>query len=171
MLKQIQYEVTFMQRGSTLFLKIAGFLLGLPVLAACFFAVPELSRLIFLRAPGSVFLQIVFRIGVYGSALVFFQALYQALILLTLIDRSQAFSDISVRCLKKIKITAVVISFLYVAQLPLLYLMAERGDAPGLLILGLVIIFASLVIAVFAAVLQRLLKDAIQYKTEVDLTV
>jgi hypothetical protein len=33
------------------------------------------------------------------------------------------------------------------------------------------IIFASFVIAVFAAVLQRLLNDAIQLKSEVDLTV
>ena len=47
----------------------------------------------------------------------------------------------------------------------------EGDDAPGLVVLGLLIIFASLVIAVFAAVLQRLLNDAIQLKSDVDLTV
>ncbi|WP_219914085.1 DUF2975 domain-containing protein, partial [Bacillus paranthracis] len=38
-------------------------------------------------------------------------------------------------------------------------------------IIGMIIIFASMVIAVFAAVLQRLLKDAIDIKSENDLTV
>ena len=38
-------------------------------------------------------------------------------------------------------------------------------------LVGLVIIFASMVIAVFAAVLQRLLQEAIDIKSENDLTV
>ena len=160
-----------MQRSSTLFLKVSVFLIGLPVLAACIFLVPGLSHLIPLYSPEFAFLRFVFLAGVYGSALVFFQALYQAFVLLNLIDRSQPFSEASVRCLKRIKRSAVIISMLYIAQLPLLYLMAEGDDAPGLIVLGLLIIFASLVIAVFAAVLQRLLNDAIQLKSEVDLTV
>ena len=55
--------------------------------------------------------------------------------------------------------------------MPLLYLMAEIDDAPGIILIGMVIIFASLVVAVFAAVLQRLLKEAIYIKLENDLTV
>lgn len=160
-----------MQHGSTLFLKVAVILIGLPVLAACIFLVPGLSSLITLYSPDLASLRYLFLAGVYVSALVFFQALYQALGLLSMIDHSQAFSDASVRCLKNIKISAVIISILYIAQLPLLFLMAEGDDAPGLIVLGLLIIFASLVIAVFAAVLQRLLNDAIQLKSEVDLTV
>ncbi|MNC71843.1 hypothetical protein D3C75_1228060 [compost metagenome] len=57
------------------------------------------------------------------------------------------------------------------AGLPLFYLMAEKDDAPGIIVIGLVIIFASMVIAVFAAVLQKLLKEAIELKLENDLTV
>ncbi|MGO4375941.1 DUF2975 domain-containing protein, partial [Paenibacillus sp. MCAF20] len=44
-------------------------------------------------------------------------------------------------------------------------------DAPGIILVGMVLIFASLVIAVFAAVLQKLLKEAIDIKSENDLTV
>ncbi len=55
--------------------------------------------------------------------------------------------------------------------MPLLYLMAEIDDAPGIILIGLVIVFASMVIAVFSAVLQRLLKEAIDIKSENDLTV
>ena len=49
--------------------------------------------------------------------------------------------------------------------------MAEVDDAPGLILVGMVLIFASMVIAVFAAVLQRLLQEAIDIKSENDLTV
>ncbi|OOG91376.1 hypothetical protein BTH41_01677 [Bacillus mycoides] len=49
--------------------------------------------------------------------------------------------------------------------------MAERVDPPSFIPIGLVIIFASMVIAVFAAVLQRLLQEAINIKSENDLTV
>lgn len=55
--------------------------------------------------------------------------------------------------------------------MPVFYLMAEIDDAPGIIVIGLVIIFASMVIAVFAAVLQKLLKEAIDIKSENDLTV
>jgi hypothetical protein len=48
---------------------------------------------------------------------------------------------------------------------------AERDDAPGIILIGLVIIFASMVIGVFAAVLQKLLTNAIEIKSENDLTV
>ena len=50
-------------------------------------------------------------------------------------------------------------------------MIAQWDDAPGLALIDLVIIGASMVIAVFAAVLQRLLQEAIDIKTENDLTV
>lgn len=55
--------------------------------------------------------------------------------------------------------------------MPLIYEMAQEADAPGLIVLGLVMTCAPIVIAVFAAVLQKLLKNAIEIKSENDLTV
>lgn len=101
----------------------------------------------------------------------FYFALYQAFTLLSYIDRNKAFSELSVRALKKIKYSAITISLLLVAGMPLFYLIAEMDDAPGIILIGLVLIFASMVIAVFAAVLQRLLQEAIDIKSENDLTV
>jgi len=60
---------------------------------------------------------------------------------------------------------------LFVVGLPLFYLVAEKDDAPGIILIGLVLIFASMVIAVFAAVLQRLLQEAIDIKSENDLII
>ncbi|MGV2643750.1 DUF2975 domain-containing protein, partial [Clostridium perfringens] len=47
----------------------------------------------------------------------------------------------------------------------------EKDDAPGIILIGMALIFASIVIAVFAAVLQKLLQEAIDIKSENDLTV
>ncbi|MNP58015.1 hypothetical protein D3C76_1528910 [compost metagenome] len=55
--------------------------------------------------------------------------------------------------------------------MPLFYLLAEKDDAPGIIVIGMVLVFAGMVIAVFAAVLQKLLKEAIELKSEIDLTV
>jgi Protein of unknown function (DUF3036). len=52
-----------------------------------------------------------------------------------------------------------------------LYVWAQRDDAPGLVVIGMFCAGAPLVVAVFAAVLQRLFKEAIAIKTENDLTV
>ena len=158
-----------MKRGSTLFLKIAVFLIGTPVLALCIFGLPWLAN----NPVNPDYAHILYPIliGMYVSAIPFYIALYKAFRLLSYIDKNKAFSQISVKALKNIKYCAITVSTLYVVMMPFVYLVAEKDDAPGLIIIGMVPIFASMVIAVFAAVLQRLLQEAINIKSENDLTV
>jgi hypothetical protein len=160
-----------MKRGTTLFLKAAVILIGLPVLALCIFVVPEIANYTAELYPDMAFLKYFLLTDLYASAIPFYFALYQAFKLLNYIDKNKAFSERSVQALKNIKKCAIIISGLYVAGLPLFYLLAEKDDAPGVIAIGLVVVFASMVIAVFAAVLQRLLKEAIDIKSENDLTV
>ncbi|MBJ9989645.1 DUF2975 domain-containing protein [Paenibacillus sp. S28] len=160
-----------MKRVSTLFLKVAVFLIGMPILALCIFVVPGIANFAAELYPDHAYLKYLVFVDLYASAVPFYLALYQSFRLLIYIDRNEAFSELSVSALKNIKYCAVAISILYVAGLPLLYLIAEADDAPGVILIGLVIIFASMVIAFFAAVLQRLLKEAIDIKSENDLTV
>ncbi|QWU45668.1 MULTISPECIES: DUF2975 domain-containing protein [Bacillus] len=160
-----------MKQGSTLFLKTAIILIGIPVLALCIFLVPNIGNYAAELYPDIAYIKYLILINLYATVLPFYFALYQAFKLVSFIDKGNAFSKLSVRALKKIKNCAVTISILYVVGMPLFYLVAERDDAPGIIILGMLMIFASLVIAVFAAVLQRLLKDAIDIKSENDLTV
>ncbi|WP_257968085.1 DUF2975 domain-containing protein [Peribacillus deserti] len=145
--------------------------MGLPVLALCIFVLPEIAGFFAELNPKLAYLQYPFLIGLYVTAIVFFVALYQTLRLLSLIDKNQAFSELSVRGLKNIKYCAITISVLFAVFMPLLYLMAEVDDAPGIILIGMVIIFGCIVVAVFAAVLQKLLKNAIDIKSENDLTV
>ncbi|MFE6377327.1 DUF2975 domain-containing protein, partial [Bacillus subtilis] len=121
--------------------------------------------------PNIAYIKYLVFIYLYVTAIPFYFALYQAFKLLSYIDKNKAFSGLSVRALKNIKYCAVTISIFYAAGMPVFYLMAEIDDAPGIIVIGLVIIFASMVIAVFAAVLQKLLKEAIDIKSENDLTV
>ena len=158
-------------KRETLFLKIAVILMGLPVLALCIFLLPEIAEYFAELNPKLDFLQYPFLIGLYVTAIVFFVALFQTLKLLSYIDKNQAFSGLSVKALKNIKYCAITISALYVVFMPLIYLMAEIDDAPGIILIGMVIIFGCMVITVFAAVLQKLLKNAIDIKTENDLTI
>jgi len=150
-----------MKRCSTIFLKIAVILIGIPVLALCIFWLPGFAN----------YLPYPVLIGVYATAITFFFALYQALKLLSYIDKNKAFSELSVKALKYIKYCAITISILYAVLIPFLFPIADADDAPGLVGFPIIIVFASIVIAVFAAVLQRLLQDAIDIKSENDLTV
>ena len=160
-----------MKRGTTLFLKVAVILIGIPVLALCIFLVPEVANFAAELYPDHTYLKYLVVIDLYATAIPFYFALYQAIKLLNYIDKNKAFSELSVRVLKNIKYCAIIISSLYVVGMPLFYLMAEKDDAPGIIIIGMVMIIASMVIAVFAAVLQRLLNEAIDIKSENDLTV
>ncbi|MCC2453218.1 DUF2975 domain-containing protein, partial [Bacillus cereus] len=121
--------------------------------------------------PDIAYIKYLVFINLYATAIPYYFALYQTFKLLNYIDKNKAFSELSVQALKNIKYSALAISVLYVLSMPLFYLVAERDDAPGIIIIGMIMIFASMVIAVFAAVLQRLLKDAIDIKAENDLTV
>lgn len=155
-------------KRQTLFLKAAVVLMGLPILALCLLGVPWIAKEAIQHFPKTTLFALVV---IYGAAIAFFVALYMAFKLLSYIDQNIAFSERSVNALINIKYCAIVISSLYVIGMPLIYYVAEVDDAPGLIIIGMVIIFVSFVIAVFAAVLQKLLKNAIDIKSENDLTV
>jgi Protein of unknown function (DUF2975) len=160
-----------MKRGTTLFLKIAVIIIGIPVLALCIFLVPEIANYAVELYPDIAYIKYLVLIDLYATAIPFYFALYQAFKLLSYIDKNKAFLDLSGKALKNIKYCASTISILYVVGMPLFFLIGDKDDAPGIVALGLVIIFASMVIAVFAAVLQRLLKEAIDIKSENDLIV
>lgn len=148
-----------------MFLKGAVVLLALAVLAICIFILPVGI------ASDNVGGYRYILLGLYVAAIPFFVALYQAMQLLDYIDKNAAFSEQSAKALINIKYCAIIISGLFAAGMPYIYTVAERDDAPGVVLMGLIITFASLVVATFAAVLQKLVQNALTIKTENDLTV
>ncbi len=154
-----------MKRGTTFFLRAVIYLIGAGVLAICVFVLP-----IGIMSDQTDYYRPLL-IGMYVPAIPFFFALYQSLKLLRYIDKNTAFSELSVQALKNIKYCGVAISALYTVGMPYIVYAADRDDAPGAVAIGLIIIFASAVIAVFAGLLQKLLQSAIDIKAENDLTV
>jgi hypothetical protein len=153
-----------MKRSSTVILRLVIISIALLALLICGVMVPELIR-------GQVGGYAPILIGMYLSVIPFFIALYQALKLLGAIDKNEAFSIQSVVSLKKIKYSAAIISALYAIGLPYIYIVADRDDAPGVIVIALAIIGGSFTVAVFAGVAQKLFQNAIDIKSENDLTV
>lgn len=159
------------KHGSTLILKMAVVLIGLPVVVLCYFVLPAIITEWAIEFPEILYMKYPVFAGVIITALAFFFALFQAYTLLTLIDKNKAFSNYSVQALRKIKYSALVIGAVYILGWPMLYYVADLDDAPGLAAIGLIIIFAALVIATFSVILQRLIQTGLEIKSENDLTV
>jgi hypothetical protein len=158
-----------MKQGSTLFLKFVLGTVALATLAFCLVGLPLLIRAE-LRATGDFDYGFIF-VGMYVSAVPFLIALYQAFKLLVLIDKNDAFSPAAVQILQTIKRCGLAISALYVLGAPYIFSIAEQDDAPGVVLINIIIVGASFVVAVFAAVLRRLLQNALDIKAENELTV
>lgn len=153
------------KQSSTLFLKIVISLIGVGVLALCIFVLP-----VGITTDKTGYYRPIL-IGMYVPAVPFFIALYQSLKLLTYIDKNKVFSQLSTKALKNIKYCAVAIGAMYTLGMPFIFNAADRDDAPGVALIGFVIIFVSIVIATATAVFQSLLQNAIDIKLENDLTV
>ena len=163
-----------MKLGKIFILRLAVVLIGVPILALCILLLPKIALEAIEQAQmGAVLGYIVLSILIimYISAIPFYMALYQALKLLSYIEKNEAFSERSVISLKKIRNCAASIGGLYMIALPMIYIVAEWDDAPGFIVFGVIIAGASMVVAVFTAVLNKVLQQAIDIKIENDLTV
>lgn len=153
-----------MKRSSTLFLKAVVFLIGTAVLALCGF----LTYGLITQDLGGYFPIVA---GMLVAAIPFFMGLYQSLKLLSYIDNNKAFSHFSIKALNTIKQCGIIIGTLYGVGMPYIFIVAERDDAPGVVLLGLIFTFSPFAVAVLAVILQKLLQNAIDLKSENELTV
>ncbi len=158
-----------MKSSSTLFLKVVLLLIGIGTLIGMIWF-PQTEG----RAKNLDLISIYkdpFIIYLYFASTPFFVGLYQAFKLLNLIDANRAFSQGAVNTLRNMKFAALsLIGFIAVA---LFYIRfnAHGDDPAGPTALGIFSSFAAAVIATAAAVFQKLLQNAVDIKSENDLTV
>lgn len=158
-----------MKKGSTTFLKFVLILIAGAVLTGLL-AFPHFEG----RAGNLDFINVYMDpvIGyIYLSSIPFFLALVQAFKLLGLIEHKKAFTQAAVNHLKNIKFCALGLAGFATIGMPFLFVAAQNDDAPGLVLIAGVFIFATLVVATGAAVFQALLQNAVDIKNENDLTV
>jgi hypothetical protein len=158
----------FMNRASTLFLRLVISLIGIAALAVCVFRLPRMIAQEAAKTPETAWQIYLFLVGAYIQAALSLFALYQAFKLLSYADGNQAFSELSVRALRHIKHSAVSIGLLMVAGVVwVMVLSAGSGDdSAGPVMIGFIGTFASSVVAAAAAVLQQLVQKAIDTKKE-----
>ncbi len=160
-----------MKKGSTLFLKIVLCLIAVGVFAGMIWF-PQTEG----RAANLDLISIYsnpFIIYIYIGSIPFFFGLCQAFKLLNFIEANRAFSQSAVNTLKAMKLASLLlIGFIALA---LLYIhFTPHGvdeDPAGPTMLGFVVSFGVAVIATACAVFQKLLQNAVDLKSENDLTV
>ena len=153
------------KNSSTSFLRVVVIALALTVLSLCAILLP-----IGIMTDNTGLYRWIL-LGLYVPAIPFFYAIYQTMKLLDHIDKEMAFSEESVATLRVIKYCGAVIAGLFIISMPYIFYVADKDDAPGVVLISLVIIGASIVVSVFAAVLQKLLRSALEIKSENDMTV
>jgi hypothetical protein len=108
----------------------------------------------------------------YASSIAFFVALYKAFKLLGYIRQNKLFSLNSVRTLRSIKYCAIILSILIVmAGLYIRIFHSKEDDPAGFLAICIVTTFISIVVATAVAVLEKILQNAVDMKSENDLTI
>ena len=108
----------------------------------------------------------------YAASIAFFVALYNAFKLLGYIGQNKVFSSNAVKTLKSIKYCAIVLSILIVLAGLYIRLFHNKEDDPaGFLAICIVTTFVSIVVATAAAIFEKLLQNAIDMKSENDLTI
>jgi hypothetical protein len=114
-----------------------------------------------------------FIIYAYIASIPFFVALYQVFKLLSYMDRNKIFSQVSVNAVSNIKYCAItIIGFILGAEAFLFIVERSKSDdIAGGVATGIFITFISIIIATSAAIFQRLLPNAVDIKSENDLTV
>jgi hypothetical protein len=158
-----------MKQSSTLFLKVVILLIGIGVLTGMILFPQTEGRnanadllTIYLRDPLLAY--------TYIASIPFFVALYQAFRMLGYIEQNKAFSQTSVRALRNIKYCAIAIIGFIIAGEAFIILGGE-GDRAGIVAIGIYTTFISIIIATAVAIFERLLQNAVDIKSENELTI
>jgi len=159
------------RRSAIIFLQVVIVLIGIGVLALILWE-PHLEGRNAHATLFEIYFKDPFLAYAYTASIAFFIAIYQAFNLLGYIGRNQVFSLQSVRALRTIKYCAITLVVMIGGALAYIVIAVRGKDDPaGGVAIGLSLSFISVVVATAAAVFEKLLQNAVDIKTENDLTV
>lgn len=110
-------------------------------------------------------------IAVYGVTASIWFALIKLAQILRLIEHHQVFLPQTLRYVSAIRKAILVASLTALFDLPFFYRITQLEDAPGLMLLGLGLVFIPFAILILMQIVEDLFKSAIALQSEVDLTV
>ena len=154
-----------LERSSTLFLRLILLVLTIGVLVLCGFLLYQIIQSDSLGYYRPILM------GLVISAIPLIYIFYQAYNLLNNIDNNLSLTDSSVNSLRIIKICSFIISLMYLIGSPFIFNVAQQDDAPGVVLINIILIMGPFSVGVFTYILQKLLINAIGYKSENELTI
>lgn len=159
-----------MKRSSTVFLQVLVVLIGIGALALLLW-VPHVEGRNARATLFEIYFKDPFLAYVYTGSLSFFVGLYHAFKVLGYVRQNQTFSPATVKALRTIKYCALVIMGFVALGVVFILMQGDNEDRPAGVFMSLLVTFASIVVATVAAVFERILQNAVDLKSENDLTV
>jgi len=160
-----------MKRGSTIFLQVVIALIGVGIFALLLWE-PQLEGRNVNATQFEIYFKDPFLAYIYLAFVPFFVGMYQAFKMLGYARRDEVFSPRAVRALRVIKYCACLVAiFIVGAEVYIFIFVRGTDDVAGGVTMGAFIIFVSAIIATAAAVFERILQNAVDIKSENDLTV
>jgi hypothetical protein len=158
-----------MKFGATLFLRAVLVLLGIGALAFLLVE-PHFEGRNAHATLFAIYFKDPFLAYAYIGSIPFFMGLYHAFKVLGHAGRNKEFSPSTVRSVRTIKYCAFALIG-FVAGAEVFIMSHESDDRAGGVFMGVLIGFASIVVATAMTVLERTLQNAVDMKSENDLTV
>ena len=160
-----------MKRSSTIFLQVVIVLIGIGALALMLWE-PHLEGRNAHATLFEIYFKDPFLALVYLGSIPFFVALYQAFKVLGYAGQNKVFSQPAVNALRTIKYCAIaIIGFVVLSVLFMPFSDPDDDDGPQGVVMRILITFGSIVVATAAATFERILQNAVDIKSEHDLTV
>jgi len=158
-----------MKRSSTIFLQVVIVLIGIGALAFLLWE-PHIEGRNAHATLFEIYFKDPFLAYAYIASIPFFVALYQAFKVLGYAGQNKVFSQAAVTALRTIKFCAIaILGFVAVSVIFLPF--GDPEDRPPGVVMRILITFGSIVIATAAAMFERVLQNAVDMKSENDLTV
>jgi hypothetical protein len=158
-----------MKRGAILFLRAVLVLIGIGALALLLWE-PHTEGRNAHATIYEVYFKDPFLAYVYVASIALFAGLYQAFKVLGYVGQDKMLSPAAVGRLRAIKRCAMLIIG-FVAGAELFIIVSNNDDPQGGFFMGVLIAFIATVIVTATAVLERTLQNAVDLKSENDLTV
>lgn len=158
-----------MKRSSTAFLQIVIVLVGIGALALMLWE-PHIEGRNARATVFEIYFKDPFLAYAYIASIPFFVALYQGFKVLGYAGQNKVFSQAAVKAVRTIKFCAIaIVGFVAVSVIFMIF--GDPDDRPAGVFMRILITFPSIVVATAASTFERIVQNAVDMKSENDLTV
>lgn len=158
-----------MKSGATLFLRAVVLLIGIGAVALLLWE-PHIEGRNAHATVFEIYFNDPFLAYAYVASIPFFVGLFHAFKVLGFAGRNNEFSLSAVRSVRTIKNCAIAL-FGFVVGAEIFIMSNDSDDRAGGVFIGILIAFASIVVATAMTILERALQRAVEMKSENDLTI